>query len=45
MATASNTLELAEALDIAPCEYVFADVGMQGINGESSSINFLRHLA
>jgi two-component system, NarL family, captular synthesis response regulator RcsB len=45
VATASNTLELAEALDCTPCDYVFVDIGMRGIDGESSSIAFLRRLS
>jgi two-component system, NarL family, captular synthesis response regulator RcsB len=45
VATASNTLELAEALDSTPCDYVISDIGMQGIDGESNSIAFLRRLS
>jgi two-component system, NarL family, captular synthesis response regulator RcsB len=44
VATASDTAELAEALDSTPCDYVFADVGMAGINGENNSIAFLKRL-
>ncbi|WP_244814484.1 response regulator transcription factor [Caballeronia sp. Lep1P3] len=45
VATAHDTLGLAEALDAAPCDYVFADIGMRGIDGESNSIAFLRRLS
>jgi two-component system, NarL family, captular synthesis response regulator RcsB len=45
VATARNTLELAEALDTTPCDFVFSDIGMRGIDGESSSIAFLRRLS
>jgi two-component system, NarL family, captular synthesis response regulator RcsB len=45
VATASNTLELAAALDSTPCDYVFTDIGMSGIDGESNSIAFLRRLS
>jgi two-component system, NarL family, captular synthesis response regulator RcsB len=45
VATASDTLELAEALDSHPCDYVFVDIGMRGIDGESNSIAFLRRLS
>jgi two-component system, NarL family, captular synthesis response regulator RcsB len=45
VATASHTFELAEALDSTSCDYVFADIGMQGIDGESNSIAFLRRLS
>lgn len=45
VATARDTSELAEAIDSTPCDYVFSDIGMQGIDGESSSIGFLRRLA
>ncbi|VXB49607.1 LuxR family transcriptional regulator [Burkholderia sp. 8Y] len=42
VATAENTLQLAEAVDSVPCDYIFADIGMQGIDGESNSIAFLK---
>ena len=45
VATARNTLELAEALDNTPCDFIFSDIGMQGIDGESSSIAFLKRLS
>ncbi|MDR5810754.1 response regulator transcription factor [Caballeronia sp. LZ019] len=45
VATAENTLQLAEALDSCSCDYVFADIGMNGLDGESSSIAFLRRLS
>ncbi|WP_250512066.1 response regulator transcription factor [Caballeronia sp. INDeC2] len=45
VATARDTLELAEAVDSTPCDFVFADIGMRGIDGESSSIGFLRRLS
>jgi two-component system, NarL family, captular synthesis response regulator RcsB len=45
VATASNTLELATALDSTPCDFVFTDIGMSGIDGESNSIAFLRRLS
>ncbi|BCQ22158.1 response regulator [Caballeronia sp. NK8] len=45
VATARDTLELAEALDTTPCDFVFSDIGMRGIDGENSSIGFLRRLA
>ncbi|CAL8475322.1 MULTISPECIES: response regulator transcription factor [Caballeronia] len=45
VATARDTLELAEAVDTTPCDFVFSDIGMRGIDGESSSIGFLRRLA
>jgi len=45
VATARDTLELAEAVDTTPCDFVFSDIGMRGIDGESSSIAFLRRLA
>ncbi|WP_250528689.1 response regulator transcription factor [Caballeronia sp. ATUFL_F1_KS4A] len=44
VATACDTLELAEAIDTTPCDFVFSDIGMRGIDGESSSITFLRRL-
>ncbi|SAK39985.1 LuxR family transcriptional regulator [Caballeronia pedi] len=45
VATARDTLELAEAVDTTPCDYVFSDIGMRGIDGENSSIGFLRRLS
>jgi two-component system, NarL family, captular synthesis response regulator RcsB len=45
VATARDTLELAEALDSTPCDYIVADIGMRGIDGENSSIAFLRRLS
>jgi two-component system, NarL family, captular synthesis response regulator RcsB len=45
VATARDTLELAEAIDSTPCDYIFTDIGMRGIDGESSSIAFLRRLS
>jgi two-component system, NarL family, captular synthesis response regulator RcsB len=45
VATASCTLELAEVLDAISCDYVFVDIGMQGLDGESNSIKFLRRLS
>src|SRR5690242_15156218 len=45
VATARDTLELAEALDSTPCDYVFSDIGMRGIDGENSSIGFLKRLS
>ena len=45
VATARDTLELAEAVDTTPCDFVFSDIGMRGIDGESSAIAFLRRLA
>jgi two-component system, NarL family, captular synthesis response regulator RcsB len=44
VATARDTRELAERLGATPCDYVFSDIGMRGIDGESSSIGFLRRL-
>ncbi|EKS68830.1 MULTISPECIES: response regulator transcription factor [Caballeronia] len=44
VATACDTLELAEAIDTTPCDFIFSDIGMRGIDGESSSITFLRRL-
>ncbi|SAK78043.1 LuxR family transcriptional regulator [Caballeronia calidae] len=44
VATARDTMELAEAVDATPCDFVFSDIGMRGIDGESSSIAFLRRL-
>ncbi|SAK83138.1 response regulator transcription factor [Caballeronia ptereochthonis] len=45
VATARDTSQLAEALDASPCDYVFSDIGMRGIDGESNSIGFLRRLS
>ncbi|SAK46917.1 LuxR family transcriptional regulator [Caballeronia temeraria] len=45
VATARDTLELAEAVDSTPCDLVFSDIGMRGIDGESNSIPFLRRLS
>jgi two-component system capsular synthesis response regulator RcsB len=45
IATAEDTLQLAEALDTTSCDYVFCDIGMRGMDGESSSIAFLRRLS
>ena len=45
VATARDTQELAEAVDTTPCDFIFSDIGMRGIDGESSSIGFLRRLA
>ncbi len=45
VATASDMLQLAEALDTTPCDYIFTDIGMQGISGESNAIAFLRRLS
>ncbi|AQH00097.1 DNA-binding response regulator [Burkholderia sp. KK1] len=45
VATARDTLELANALDTTPCDFVFSDIGMRGIDGESSSVSFLKRLA
>lgn len=45
VATARDTLELAEAIDTTPCDLVFSDIGMRGIDGESSSIAFLKRLS
>jgi two-component system, NarL family, captular synthesis response regulator RcsB len=45
VATARDTAGLAEALDSTPCDYVFSDIGMRGIEGENSSIGFLKRLA
>ncbi|QSN61577.1 response regulator transcription factor [Caballeronia sp. M1242] len=42
VATAENSLQLAEAVDSVSCDYIFADIGMQGIDGESNSIAFLK---
>ncbi|BAN22026.1 response regulator transcription factor [Caballeronia insecticola] len=44
VATARDTTELAEALDSTPCDYLFSDIGMRGIDGESNSIGFLKRL-
>ncbi|SAL27341.1 LuxR family transcriptional regulator [Caballeronia peredens] len=44
VATARDTSELAEALDSTPCDYIFSDIGMRGMDGESSSIGFLKRL-
>jgi two-component system, NarL family, captular synthesis response regulator RcsB len=45
VATASDTAGLAKAFDSTPCDYLFTDVGMVGINGESNSIGFLKRLS
>jgi two-component system, NarL family, captular synthesis response regulator RcsB len=45
VATANSTLELAEVLDTVPCDFAFVDIGMQGLDGESNSIRFLRRLS
>jgi len=45
VATAEDTQGLAEAVDSAPCDYIFSDIGMRGVDGESNSIAFLRRLA
>ncbi|WP_321794306.1 response regulator transcription factor [Caballeronia sp. J97] len=45
VATARDTLELAEAVDATPCDFVFSDIGMRGIDGESNSIAYLRRLS
>ncbi|MDR5830195.1 response regulator transcription factor [Caballeronia sp. LP006] len=45
VATAHDTQELAEALDSTACDFVFSDIGMQGMEGESSSITFLRRFS
>lgn len=42
VATAQNSSQLAEAVASVPCDYIFADIGMQGIDGESNSIAFLK---
>lgn len=44
VATARDTMELAEAVDATPCDFVFSDIGMRGIDGQSNSIAFLRRL-
>ncbi|SAK40260.1 LuxR family transcriptional regulator [Caballeronia hypogeia] len=44
VATAGDTAELAEAVSATPCDYIFSDIGMRGIDGESNSIAFLRRL-
>lgn len=45
VATAENTLQLAEALHSSSCDYIFTDIGMCGMDGESNSIAFLRRLS
>jgi two-component system, NarL family, captular synthesis response regulator RcsB len=45
VATARDTLELADAVDTTPCDFIFSDIGMRGIDGENSSIAFLRRLS
>lgn len=45
VATAYSTLQLAETLDAMSCDYLFCDIGMQGLEGENSSISFLRRLS
>jgi two-component system, NarL family, captular synthesis response regulator RcsB len=45
VATAFDTVTLASAVGVTPCDYVFLDIGMRGINGESNSISFLRGIA
>jgi two-component system, NarL family, captular synthesis response regulator RcsB len=44
VATACDTLELADAVDTTPCDFIFSDIGMRGLDGENSSIAFLRRL-
>ncbi|WP_109482928.1 response regulator transcription factor [Paraburkholderia sp. C35] len=41
---ATSTHELAELLDVCPCDVVITDIGMPGIDGESNAIQFLRRL-
>ncbi|WP_327218097.1 response regulator transcription factor [Caballeronia catudaia] len=45
VATARDTLELADAVDTIPCDFVFSDIAMRGIDGENSSISFLKRLS
>jgi two-component system, NarL family, captular synthesis response regulator RcsB len=45
VATARDTLELAEAVDTTPCDFIFSDIGMRGMDGENSSIAFLKRLS
>ncbi|KND60525.1 Two-component response regulator [Candidatus Burkholderia verschuerenii] len=45
VATANDTLMLAEVIDSTPCDYIFTDIGMRGIDGESNAIAFLRRLS
>lgn len=42
---ASDANSLASLLSDRSCDFVFSDIGMQGMNGESNSISFLRRLA
>jgi two-component system, NarL family, captular synthesis response regulator RcsB len=44
VATASDALTLAEVIDATPCDYIFTDIGMQGMEGESNAIALLRRL-
>ncbi|SAK43577.1 LuxR family transcriptional regulator [Caballeronia fortuita] len=45
VATAQDTLALAEAVEATPCDIVLSDIGMRGIDGENSSIGYLRSLS
>jgi two-component system, NarL family, captular synthesis response regulator RcsB len=45
VATACDTTELAAFLDSTPCDYLFSDIGMPGIEGENNSIAFLRQFS
>jgi two-component system, NarL family, captular synthesis response regulator RcsB len=44
VATAHDSQTLAEVVDATPCDYIFTDIGMQGMDGESNAIALLRRL-
>lgn len=41
---AANTQTLAELLDTCRCDVIVSDIGMPGINGESSAVSLLRRV-
>jgi two-component system, NarL family, captular synthesis response regulator RcsB len=44
VATASDANSLATQIADIPCDLVLSDIGMQGVNGESNAIAFLKRL-
>jgi two-component system capsular synthesis response regulator RcsB len=44
VATAHDAAALAPLVSDVPCDFVFSDIGMQGVNGESNAIGFLKRL-
>ncbi|SAL22216.1 response regulator transcription factor [Caballeronia telluris] len=44
VATARDAAGLATLVSDVPCDFVFSDIGMRGVNGESNSIAFLKRL-